>query len=104
MNDPLDARGNPIRVGDFVVYTTNDRYSALNFGTVKKIVQKPDTIYGNGNFGHHNFLVTLDKTHPDGKPKFVTEWDSETKEHRDTQVQAKSGHIQWTKYKFLVLY
>jgi len=103
MTAPVDARGNQIRVGDLVVYATNARESGLNFGTVRQIVQKKDTISYNGDFIRHNFIITVDKTDAEGNPEMVRNYDYERHEYVDTHVQAKSGQVQYAKYKFLIL-
>ena len=108
MSGPVDTKGNPLTEGTLLVYTTNERNSGLQFGTVHKIkavdgkrwdysgdepVSVPVTTY----------KVQFLRTDVYGKPKFETEWIPEEKKHRVTDIQQNSRFVEIYAGKVLAL-
>ena len=121
MSGPVDTRGNYLAVGTWVVYSTNNRDSGLQFGHVHKIKSSQGTqsVY-NKNTGQWervavtNYKIQLLRTDAHGAPIFEQEYDeyapnpnrSDGKQFGafvTTDKQSKSGFVEVYSGKFLAL-
>lgn len=99
---PYDVHGQLMRVGDFVVWTTKDRDGTLSFGHIEKFYnEETDTDYrGNPRYSAGMRMTLTDSF---GNPKFETVWDRTKGEYLDTDKQAKSGIVQYSRNKFMIM-
>lgn len=105
---PVDIKGVPLAEGTFVVYTTNERHSGLQFGHVHRIRANQTTRwdYSDGERKQVPFTeykIQFLRTDVHGNPKMETEWLPEEKRHRETDIQQKSGFVEIYAGKVLAL-
>lgn len=102
---PTDARGNDIQVGQLVLYTTNREGGAFEYGTVIDIKTAHDfydyTARGGDKWDAYTHRIRMARTDIDGNPKMEYEWLNGKRE--DTDVQQKSGLVNHSPNKFLIL-
>lgn len=103
---PQDVRGHDIVVGQLVCYSTNDRHSGLKFGTVRNIKTKHTqrTDHRDGSlYDQWSHTIVMDTTDVTGKPLYETEWDSILGKHEETTIQRRSGRVEHSAGKFMIL-
>ncbi len=112
MSKPVatDAKGIPLYIGAFVVYTTNSRGSGLSFGTIATIKEKVVTRYNYDRatqqrvpYQDLDFKIVVEATDAHGNPKFLQEYDSVSQTSVDTAKRSRSGQIDHYPSKFLIL-
>lgn len=120
---PVDVRGIPLTEGQLVCYTTNARESGLQFGTIRQIRTK-HTVRQRMNYetnqpedmDFYEHRIVFNITDVDGTPKFETRFDPDVPnpesrrwggngfgEYVLTDIQSKSGLVQYSSGKFLIL-
>jgi len=102
---PVDVRGHVMHVGDFVCYTTNAEGSSLNYGTIHKINSKQVQRYDRDRNPYYVWThkIVVDKTDVFRNPRFDTDWDSVKREHVPTDRQLRSGQIDYSPHKFMLV-
>lgn len=97
--------------GDFVCYTTNAEGSTLRFGTIAKINAKSITRYKHDIQNLQNrtsyqdmaYTIVIAKTDVNRQPEFVEDYDPGTRQYITTNIQQKSGRIDYSPHKFLIM-
>lgn len=107
---PLDVRGNLLAVGDFVCYTTNSRGSGLNFGHIDAINEKNTQRYDwEGPLDNRvrittpwiEYKIVVAVTDVDGNPKFLEEFDRNTRTWIANGRRRKTGQLEYSASKFM---